>query len=146
MTHICISEYGQHWFRFWSAPNHCLNQCWYVVSLTHCSKIRWNFNRNTLTFTHENEFRNIDKVAAICLWSQCYNSTRFRPGKICTTWPTYLKTNFIIWPPSPMRASLVKDILLLHDDHTFSQLETIGLQEFREINFARVWEYHTQWV
>ena len=34
----------------WSAPSHCLNQCW-----ANClsNKLQWNFNRNTKLFIHE---------------------------------------------------------------------------------------------
>ena len=35
--HICVSESGQHWFRWWllaySVPSHYLNQCWSIGPL-----------------------------------------------------------------------------------------------------------------
>ena len=36
VTHICLSELGHHWFRWWlvtcSVPSHYLNQCWFLVN------------------------------------------------------------------------------------------------------------------
>ena len=29
--HACVSTIKQHWFRWWSAPSHNLNQCWFIV-------------------------------------------------------------------------------------------------------------------
>ena len=44
MTHICVSELGQHWFRYWlvawSVPSHYLNQC----SLLSIGPLRTNFS------------------------------------------------------------------------------------------------------
>ena len=38
VPHICVSELGHHWFRYWlvaySAPSHYLNQCWRIVHWT----------------------------------------------------------------------------------------------------------------
>ena len=38
VPYICVSESGQHWFRWWlvpySAPSHYLNQCWVIVNWT----------------------------------------------------------------------------------------------------------------
>ena len=38
VPHICVSELGQHWFRWWlgaySAPSHYLNQCLNIVNWT----------------------------------------------------------------------------------------------------------------
>ena len=35
VLHICVSELGHHWFRYWpvaySVPSHYLNQCWFIV-------------------------------------------------------------------------------------------------------------------
>ena len=51
VPHICISESGQHWFRWWLvaywAPNHYLNQWWVIVNWTLRNKLQWNFNQNT---------------------------------------------------------------------------------------------------
>ena len=61
--HICVSESGQHWFRWWrvaySAPSHYLNQCWVIVTWTLRNKRRWNFNQNTKRFVHENASENV---------------------------------------------------------------------------------------
>ena len=38
VQHICVSESGQQWFRWWlviySGPSHYLNQCWVIVNWT----------------------------------------------------------------------------------------------------------------
>ena len=63
VPHICFSESGQHWFRWWlvvySVPSHYLNQCWVIVNCTIGNKIQWNFNQNTKLFIHENASENI---------------------------------------------------------------------------------------
>ena len=56
VPHIFVSEWGQHWFRYWlaiySTPSHYLNQCWVIVNWTLKNKLQWNFNKNTkLSFT-----------------------------------------------------------------------------------------------
>ena len=57
MPHICISESGQHWFRWWlvtySAPSHYLNQCCVIVNWKLTNKLQWNFNQNTNFLIHE---------------------------------------------------------------------------------------------
>ena len=59
----CVSESGQHWFRWWcvaySAPSHYLSQCWLIVNWTLRNKLQWNFNQNTKIFIHENAPENI---------------------------------------------------------------------------------------
>ena len=59
--HICVSEWGQHWFRWclvtYSAPSHYLNQCWVIVNWTLGDKLQWYFNQNTKPFIHEKEFK-----------------------------------------------------------------------------------------
>ena len=58
MSHICVTELGQHWFRLWlgtySVPSHNLNQCWVIVNWALRNKLQWNFNQNTKLFIHEN--------------------------------------------------------------------------------------------
>ena len=70
MPYICVSEYGQHWFRWWlaaySAPSHHLNQCnviinWTLVALI--DKLMWKFNQNTKLFIHGNKSLNIVSYA-----------------------------------------------------------------------------------
>ena len=38
VSHICVSELGQRWYRWWlvalSVPSHYLNQCWAIFNLT----------------------------------------------------------------------------------------------------------------
>ena len=49
VPHICVSESGQHWFRYWlvtySAPSHYLDQCWVVDNWTLRNKFQWDFNQ-----------------------------------------------------------------------------------------------------
>ena len=62
VPHICISDSGQHWFRWLVAyltPSHHLNQCWFTVNWTPRNKRRWNFNQNTNLFIHTNASENI---------------------------------------------------------------------------------------
>ena len=63
VSHICVSELGQHWFKWWlvaySAPSHYLSQCWVIVDWTLRNKLQWNFNQNTKRFIHENASENI---------------------------------------------------------------------------------------
>ena len=51
VPHACVSESGQHWFRYWlfaySLPSHYLNQCCVIVNSTFSSTLQWNFNQNT---------------------------------------------------------------------------------------------------
>ena len=58
VPHICISESGQHWFKFWlvtyRAPSHYLNQCCAIVNMTLGNKLQWHFNLNTKLFIQEN--------------------------------------------------------------------------------------------
>ena len=70
VPHICVSELGQHWFRWWlvsySAPIHYLNQCWVIANWTIRNKFKWNFNQNTKLFIHKNVSEDIIcKMAAI---------------------------------------------------------------------------------
>ena len=48
MPHICVSELGHHWFRWWlvacSALSHYLNQCWFTANWTLENKFQWNLN------------------------------------------------------------------------------------------------------
>ena len=51
VTHICISELGQHWFKYWlvacSAPSHYLNQWRLIVNWTLRNKFQWISIQNT---------------------------------------------------------------------------------------------------
>ena len=73
VTHICVSEQGHHWFRYWTvawwapshhlcqwwAINHYLNQCWNIVYGTIRNTLQWNFNRNICILIQENPFENV---------------------------------------------------------------------------------------
>ena len=86
VPHICISETGQHWFRWWlaaySAPSHYLNQYWIIVNWTLRNKLQWNFNKKTKLFIHENASENIIcKKVAILSRGRCDNS--LKPDDVC---------------------------------------------------------------
>ena len=57
---ICVSEWGQHWFRWWLvaylAPSHYLNQCWVIVNWNLRNKLQRNLDQNTKLFINENAF------------------------------------------------------------------------------------------
>ena len=45
-THICVSELGHHWFRWWPVwPTHYLNQWWFIVNWKLGNKLQWNANQ-----------------------------------------------------------------------------------------------------
>ena len=58
VPHICVSESGQHWFKWWlvaySAPSHYLNQYCIIVNWTLRRQLQW----NTKIFIHENAYQN----------------------------------------------------------------------------------------
>ena len=60
VSHICVSEIGQYWFRWWliaySVPSHYLNQLWHIVNWTLGNKFQWNLNQYTIIFMQENAF------------------------------------------------------------------------------------------
>ena len=71
--HICMSESGQYWFRWWlvtySVPSHYLHQFWFIVNWELGNKFQLNFNPNSYIFIQENAFENvICKIVAI--WSR----------------------------------------------------------------------------
>ena len=49
VSHICVSESGQHWFRQWLVafpqPSHSLNQCCVFDNWTIRNKFHWNLNQ-----------------------------------------------------------------------------------------------------
>ena len=57
VTHICVSEWGQHLFRqglvAYAAPSHYLNECWVIVNWNPRKQYQWNFNQNTKLFIPE---------------------------------------------------------------------------------------------
>ena len=63
VPHTCVSESGQLWFRQWlivySSPSYYLNQYSVFVNGTHRNKLKWNHNKNTKLFIHENASENI---------------------------------------------------------------------------------------
>ena len=84
VPHICISELGQHWFRWWLgsdgdclASSHYLNQSWVIVKWTLRNKLQWNFNQNIKPFFHKSASENIIcKVAPILSRARGVNSLR----------------------------------------------------------------------
>ena len=71
MSHICLSESGQHWFRqgivAYSVPSHYLNQCWVMVYWTLLNKIQWHFSQKYNFFNHENAYEDIVCEMAVIL-------------------------------------------------------------------------------
>ena len=69
VTHICVGELGQHWFRKWpgakKASSHYLNQCWFIVNWTIMNKFQWKLNQNSNIFLQANTFENVCEMAAI---------------------------------------------------------------------------------
>ena len=63
VPHICVSELGQHWFRWWLVacivPSHYLNQGCIMTNWTLTNKRKWNFNKNTTVFIYDNAFENV---------------------------------------------------------------------------------------
>ena len=68
VPHICVSDSGQHWFRWWlgavwlvayTALSHHLKQCWVIVNCTITNKLQRNFNQNTKLFIQKNAYENI---------------------------------------------------------------------------------------
>ena len=59
LSHIGVSESGQHWFGWWlvaySAPGHCSGQWWVTVNWM----LQWNFNLNANLFISENASEDI---------------------------------------------------------------------------------------
>ena len=59
MTHICVGNLtiigSDLWLVAWSAPSHCLNQCWNIINC----KLQWNFYRNSNIFIQENALENV---------------------------------------------------------------------------------------
>ena len=97
VPHMCVSESGQHWFRWWrvaySAPSHYLSQCWVFVSLTVRNKLQWNFDQNTKLFIHENASENtVCEKAAIL--SRGRRANTFRETKFQHIW-THLLTHYL---------------------------------------------------
>ena len=63
MPHICVCEWGQHWFIWWlvdyPAPSHCLNQCRIIVNWILRNKLQWNCNQNKTLVIQEKASENI---------------------------------------------------------------------------------------
>ena len=76
--HLCISELGQHWFRYWLVTylvlTYYLNQCCVIVNWTLRNELQWNFNQNTKLFIHENASENVvSKTPTILSWGDELN-------------------------------------------------------------------------
>ena len=60
VSHVCVSESGQHWFEWWlfaySTPGHCSGQSWVIVNW---NMLQWNFNLNANLFISENASEDI---------------------------------------------------------------------------------------
>ena len=63
------------WLVAWSAPSHCLNQCWDIVNLTLRNKLQWNINQSAKLFIHQNVFENvICEIASVLSRGRWVNS------------------------------------------------------------------------
>ena len=110
VPHICVSEPGQHWFRWWlvaysTVLSHYLNQCWVIVNRTLRNKPLCNFNKNSKLFINENASEDVvcergghfvqgemskEKSSQVNL---CHSELILRNIKIQTKWPTFPR-----WP------------------------------------------------
>ena len=74
---ICITHWVRvthiwWWLVVWSAPSHCLIQCWNIVKWIPRKKFQWLFNRNSYSFFHENAFDYfVCKMASILFRPPC---------------------------------------------------------------------------
>ena len=78
VTHTCVSKIDQHWLSQWlvasSAPNHYLNQCWFIVNWNLNNKPQLNSTRNSNIIIQEDAFQTVvRKLAAILSRPQCIN-------------------------------------------------------------------------
>ena len=79
VPHICVSELGHHWFRYWlvacSVSSHYLNRCWHSVNWTLGNKFQWNCNRIvSFSFKKTHMKMSSAKMAAILSrerWVKC---------------------------------------------------------------------------
>ena len=118
VPHICISELGQHWFRWWlvacSAPSQYLNQCWVTVNWTLRNKLQWNFNQTTKLFIHKNASENIvcekaailsrgDELISLCMFASsphqtpCYSVDRLPHWESIKSSLVFINTNITLF-------------------------------------------------
>ena len=57
----------------WTAPNHCLNQCWNIVNWTLRNKFQWNFNRNSNISIQENALESVVDLSPACIQNRHHN-------------------------------------------------------------------------
>ena len=103
VTHIWVSESGQHWFRQWlvaySAPSHYLNQCWFIVNWTFTNKLYWCFNQNTKLYIHKNASQNIvcEKAAILSRgkWVNSFSTASAVLNQIIIKSPQYTGGDFM---------------------------------------------------
>ena len=79
VSHICVSELGQHWLREWlvafSVPSHYLNLYCVIANWPLRNKLKWTFNQNTKLFIHENASENtVCEMTAILSRGKWVNS------------------------------------------------------------------------
>ena len=96
MPHLCVSGWGQHWFRWWlvayTAPSHYLNQCCVIVNWILSNTLQWKFHQNTKPFIHKNAPEHIVcKMAAILFRGRWVKKVKKkRMPKLCQCPHTYL--------------------------------------------------------
>ena len=101
VPHICVSQSGQHWFRWWlvawTAPSHYLNQCWNIVNCTLRNKLQWNLNLNSNIFIQEIAFESVVwEMAAILSRPQCVKNVLNTRDQEIQPLPQH------VWRPTPV--------------------------------------------
>ena len=85
VPHICVSESGQHRFRWWlvaySVSIHYLKYCGVIVNCIHRNRFHWNFIQNSDVFIYEIAFENV-----ICEMANIFSMRRWVKGVLSTNW------------------------------------------------------------
>ena len=86
VTHICINNLGNHWFRWWLfahlAPSHYLNQWWHIINWTIGLNCQWNLDQNSPVFIHKNVSENV-----VCIIAAIFSQPH------CGNWPDCTNNN-----------------------------------------------------
>ena len=135
MVHICLSESGRPWFRYWrfaySVPSHYQNHCCVIVSWALRNKLQRNFDQNTNVFIHENASENIVyEMAAILsmfcsmFWWKVPSVTLPYPSWRVNVWKLIIVSTrpISIWPPSHSTSYDARSAVRLHFSHLPSMI------------------------
>ena len=140
MPYVCVSESGQHWFRYWlvaySAPSPYLNECSRIVNWTLRNRLKWNLNQNTKSSIHGNAS---EKKGSSANWwpfvleelSYCFLNNAYGHGHVIYLWATILIKGqcFYYIPLKPLYYSRAGNVSALHK-HTLDSLTS--LRHWRE--------------